>query len=108
MLDRLIEKLNARPILWALFLGVSLYICAFWLAILGMFERFPLSFEIGFVSAGIVVMGYHWAMSRFIIKSKVAQVLQMSFGLALVSFSMMLIGAAMQDKTYQWVNRWLF
>ena len=107
-LNRFIERLNRNPILWSLGLGVLVYFCAFWLAVLGMFERFPLSFEIGFLSAGSSVMAYHWAMSRYITANKVAQVIQISFGLVLVSLSMMLIGASMHDKTYEWVNKILY
>ena len=107
-LNRFIERLNRNPVLWSLGLGVLVYFCAFWLAVLGMFERFPLSFEIGFLSAGSSVMSYHWAMSRYIVDSTIAQVIQMSFGLALVSLSMMLIGATMHDKTLEWVNALLY
>ena len=107
-LDRFIERLNRNPILWSLGLGISVYFCAFWLAVLGMFERFPLSFEVGFLSAGSLVMAYHWAMSRYITASTTAQLIQMSFGLALVSLSMMLIGATMHDKTWEWVNQMIY
>ena len=105
--DKFIERLNPKPILWSLGLGVLVYFCAFWLAVLGMFERFPLSFEVGFLSAGSLVMAYHWTMSRYITANTVAQVIQISFGLALVSFSMMLIGATMHNKTWEWVNTFL-
>ena len=108
MLDKFIERLNQKPILWSLGLGVLVYFCAFWLAVLGMFERFPLSFEVGFLSAGALVMGYHWAMSRYITANTLAQVIQISFGIGLISISMLLIGAAMHDKAYEWLNAWLF
>lgn len=84
-LDKFIERLNHRPILWSLGLDVLIYFCAFWLAVLGMFERFPLSFEIGFLSAGSLVMGYHWAMSRYIVDSTIAQPTQVLFGIGLIS-----------------------
>lgn len=103
-LDKFIEHLNQKPILWSLGLGATVYFCAFWLAVLGMFERFPLSFEVGFLSAGSLVMAYHWAMSRYIVTSKTAQGIQISLGIGLVSISMLLIGAAMHDKAYEWVN----
>ena len=103
-LDKFIERLNQKPILWSLGLGVVVYFCAFWLAVLGMFERFPLSFEIGFLSAGSLVMAYHWAMSRYITASNIAQVIQVAFGIGLISISMLLIGAAIHDKAYEWVN----
>ena len=106
--DKFIERLNQKPILWSLGLGVLVYFCAFWLAILGMFERFPLSFEIGFLSAGSLVMAYHWTMSRYITVSNIAQVIQVAFGIGLISISMLLIGAAMHDKAYEWVNTWLY
>ena len=108
VLDKFIERLNQNPILWSLGLGVTIYFCAFWLAVLGMFERFPLSFEVGFLSAGALVMGYHWAMSRYITANTLAQVIQISFGIGLISISMLLIGAAMHDKAYEWLNAWLF
>jgi len=108
VLDKFIERLNQKPILWSLGLGVLVYFCAFWLAVLGMFERFPLSFEVGFLSAGALVMGYHWAMSRYITANTLAQVIQISFGIGLISISMLLIGAAMHDKAYEWLNAWLF
>ena len=107
-LDRFIERLNRNPILWSLGLGISVYFCAFWLAVLGMFERFPLSFEIGFLSAGSLVMAYHWAMSRYVTASTIAQIIQLSFGISLISISMLLLGAAMHDKAYEWVNALLF
>ena len=107
-LNRFIERLNRNPVLWSLGLGVLVYFCAFWLAVLGMFERFPLSFEIGFLSAGALVMGYHWAMSRFIMDSTIAQLTQILFSIGLISVSMLLIGAAMHDKAYEWVNRLLY
>ncbi|MDA7749474.1 hypothetical protein N8913_04130 [Litoricola sp.] len=107
-LDRFIERLNRNPILWSLGLGIGVYFCAFWLAVLGMFERFPLSFEIGFLSAGSLVMAYHWAISRYIIASNIAQFIQVAFGIGLISISMFLIGAAMHDKAYEWVNVLLF
>ena len=107
-LDRLIERLNRNPILWSLGLGISVYFCAFWLAVLGMFERFPLSFEIGFLSAGSLVIAYHWAMARYINTSIIGQVIQISFGLCLVTASMMLIGATTHHRAYEWVNGWLY
>ena len=107
-LNKFIARLNHRPILWSLGLGVIVYFCAFWLAVLGMFERFPLSFEIGFISAGSLVMSYHWAMSRYITDSIIAQLTQVLFGIGLISVSMLLIGAAMHDKAYEFVNTILF
>lgn len=107
-LDRFIERLNRNPILWSLGLGISVYLCAFWLAVLGMFERFPLSFEIGFLTAGSLVTSYHWAMSRYLVESKLAQFIHLSFGLALVSASMALIGAATHIKSYDWLTQFLF
>ena len=106
-LNRFIERLNRHPILWSLGLGISIYFCAFWLAVLGLFERSPLSFEIGFLSAGSLVMAYHWTLSRYITVNTIAQVIQVAFGIGLISISMLLIGAAMHDKAYEWVNTWL-
>lgn len=100
VLDKLIVWLNNRPILWSLGLGVTVYFCAFWLAVLGMFERFPLSFEIGFLSAGSLVMAYHWKESRYITANTIAQTIQISFGIGLVSISMALIGSAKHEKGY--------
>ena len=34
--DKFIERLNQKPILWSLGLGVLVYFCAFWLAVLGL------------------------------------------------------------------------
>ena len=107
-LDKFIERLNHRPILWSLGLGVTVYFCAFWLAVLGMFPRFPLIFEVGFLLAGMLVMGYHWAMSRYLAESKLAQIIHLSFGLALVSTSMALIGATTHIKSYDWLTKLLF
>jgi hypothetical protein len=108
VLDKFIERLNYKLILWSLGLGATVYFCAFWLAVLGMFERFPLSFEIGFISAGSLVMSYHWAMSRYIMDSTIAQLIQVLFGIGLISVSMLLIGAAMHDKAYEWLNTYLY
>ena len=107
-LNRFIERLNRNPVWWSLGLGALSYFCAFWLAVLGMFERFPLSFEVGFLSAGSLVMVYHWAMSRYIIASTIAQLIQVFFGIGLISISMLLIGAAMHDKAYEWVNQMIY
>lgn len=108
-LNRFIERLNQKPILWSLGLGVTVYFCAFWLAVLGLFERFPLSFEIGFLSAGSLVMAYHWAMSRYLTTgSKLAQFIHLSLGLALVAASMALIGATTHMKAYEWLGTWLW
>ena len=107
-LDKFIERLNQKPILWSLGLAVTVYFCALWLAVLGMFERFPMSFEVGFLSAGALVMAYHWAMSRYITANIIAQLVHISFGIGLISLSMLLIGAAMHNKAYEWLNAWLF
>ena len=107
-LDKFIESLNRKPIFWSLGLGVTVYFCAFWLAVLGMFERFPLSFEIGFLSAGSLVMAYHWAMSRYITANTIAQFIQVALGIGLISISMILIGAAMHDRAYEWVHLYLY
>ena len=106
-LERFIKKLNDRPIIWTLSLGITIYFCAFWLAVLGMLGPFPLSFESGFISAGMLVMTYHWLMSRYIIESKTAQLIQITFGFCLISLSMFLIGAMMHEKAYEWLNAWL-
>ena len=106
-LDKFIERLNRKPILWSLGLGVTVYFCAFWLAVFAMFPRFPLIFEVGFLSAGASVMAYHWTMSRYITASKLAQCIQLAFGLGLVSLSMLLLGASMHNKAYEWVNGWI-
>ena len=107
-LDKFTARLNTSPIIWTLSLGVIVYFCAFWLAVLGMFERFPLIFEVGFLTAGSSVMGYHWLMSRYIKSSNLAQFVQLAFGLTLVSMSMLLIGATMHHKSYEWFNTWLY
>ena len=107
-LDKFIERLNHKPVLWSLGLGATVYFCAFWLAVLGMFPRFPLIFEVGFLSAGALVMAYHWAMSRYIRGSKLAQGIQLAFSLSLVSMSMFLIGAITHQKAYEFVNSWLY
>ena len=107
-LNRFIERLNRNPVLWSLGLGVLVYFCAFWLAVLGMFERFPLGFEIRFLSAGALVMAYHWTMSRYITASTIGQVIQVAFGIGLISVSMLLIGAALHDKAYEWINQLLY
>ena len=106
-LDKFTSRLNASPIIWTLGLGVTVYFCAFWLAVLGMFARFPLIFEVGFLTAGSLVMGYHWLMSRYIKSSNLAQFVQLAFGLTLVSLSMLLIGASIHNKAYEWVNTWI-
>ena len=106
--DEFTSRLNASPIIWTLGLGVTVYFCAFWLAVLGMFARFPSIFEVGFLTAGSLVTSYHWAMSRYLVESKLAQFIHLSFGLALVSASMALIGAATHIKSYDWLTQFLF
>ena len=107
-LDKFTSRLNASPIIWTLGLGMTVYFCAFWLAVLGMFARFPLIFEVGFLSAGSLVMAYHWVMSRYLADSKLAQFIHLSFGLALVGASMALIGATTHMKAYEWLGTWLW
>jgi len=107
-LDKFIERLNCNPVLWSLGLGVLVYFCAFWLAVLGMFPSTTPVFEIGFLLAGSIVIGYHWAMSRYLAESKLAQLIHLSFGLALVSASMALIGATTHVKSYDWLTQLLF
>ena len=108
VLDRFIERLNHQPVLWSLGLGLTVYFCSFWLAVLGMFERFPLSFEIGFLSAGSMVIAYHWAMSRYLRDSSTAQAIQLLLAFILVAISMLLIGASVHDKAYEFVNSWFY
>ena len=107
-LDKFIERLNQKPILWSLGLGVTVYCCAFWLSVFAMFASITPLFEVGFLMAGSIVLGYHWVMSRYINANAVAQVVQISFGLCLVSASMFLIGAATHAKAYEWVNKLLY
>lgn len=107
-LDKFTSRLNASPILWTLGLGVTVYFCAFWLAVLAIFPSFPVVFEAGFLSAGMLVMGYHWAMSRYLTGSKMAQVIHMFFGVILVTVTLIIIGSALHIKSYEAINRWLF
>ena len=107
-LDRFIERLNHKPILWTVGLGLIVYFCAFWLAVFAMFPSLPLVFEVGFLLAGTLVMGYHWTMSRYITASNMAQIIQIAFGIGLVSFAMLLVGAAMHEKAYEWVNQMIY
>lgn len=107
-LDKFTSRLNASPIMWTLGLGVTVYFCAFWLAVLAMFPPFPSIFEVGFLSAGALVMAYHWAMSRYLTSSRIAQVIQVLFGFSLICTAMLLIGAVMHVKAYEWINTWLY
>ena len=107
-MDRFIERLNQKPILWTVTLGLIVYCCAFWLSVFAMFPSITPVFEIDFLLAGSIVIGYHWAMSRYLAESKLAQLIHLSFGLALVSASMALIGATTHVKSYDWLTQLLF
>lgn len=107
-LDKCIEHLNHKPILWSAGLGLVVYFCAFWLAVFSMFPDFPSIYEVGFLSAGLLVITYHWAMSRYITASSMAQIIQIAFGIGLVSFTMFLIGAALHEKAYEWFNQMIY
>lgn len=103
-LNNLVERLNRKPILWAVCLGLIAYLSAFILSVLSILSPTSPVFEIAFLFAGSIVMGYHWVMSRYITASITAQVIQISFGMTLVSISMFLIGASTHQKAYEWVN----
>ena len=107
-LARFIERLNRKPILWTIGLGLTVYFCAFCLAVFAMFPNFPLIFEVGFLTAGSLVMSYHWAMSRYLVECRLAQFIHLSFGLGLVSASMALVGATTHIKSYDWLTKLLF
>lgn len=107
MIDTLITRLNSNPVLWSISLGLIVYVFAFLLAIFAISQLTP-TYEISFISAGAMVMGYHWAMSRFMKNSKVGQIIQLSFGLILVSLAMSLVAAATHMRAYEVINKWLF
>ena len=107
-LDKFIERLNRKPILWTVSLGLIIYCCAFWLSVFAVLPAITPLFEIGFLFAGSLVMAYHWAMSRYLTESKLAQFVHLCFGLALVSASMALIGATTHIKSYDWLTQILF
>ena len=65
-------------------------------------------FEIGFLFAGSIVMGYHWAMSRYMQSSALGQVIQISFGIALLTLVMAFVGATTHIKAYEVINEVLF
>ena len=107
-LDKFIERLNRKPILWTVSLGLIVYCCAFWISVFAMFPSITPLFEIGFLFAGSLVMAYHWAMSRYLRASKIAHYIHLSLGLALVTASMVLIGATTHVKSYDWLTQFLF
>jgi hypothetical protein len=107
-LDKFIARLNQKPMLWTLALGLIVYFCAFWISVFAMFPSITPLFEIGFLFAGSLVVAYHWAMSRYLAESKLAQIVHLCFGLVLVTASMALIGATTHVKSYDWLTQWLF
>lgn len=107
-LNNLVERLNRKPVLWAVCLGLITYLSAFLISVLSTLSSTTPVFEIGFLSAGSIVMGYHWAMSRYMQSNTLGQVIQISFGVALLTLVMAFIGATTHIKAYEVINEVLF
>lgn len=108
MLEHCLFRLNQRPVLISICIGVLIYACAFLVASIGVItERFLLG-ESLFLMSGVMIIGYHWVMSRFISASVIAQVTHLSFALILVTVVMILVSAVLHNKSYEAINQWLF
>ena len=78
-----VDLVNKRPLAWTLGIGLSLYVLA---VAAVMFAGTPhqgnfTSRFLALVGVGIVLIGYHWFVSRFVRDSVAAQVIHLTFAL---------------------------
>ena len=108
MLESFVVRLNQRPALISLCAGLLIYACAFMAAFIGVLvEKFLLG-EFLFLMSGLMIVSYHWVISRFVLASVVAQFIQLFFAVILVSIVMVLVSAVLHNKSYEVINGWLF
>ena len=83
--NRFIGALNQKPLMWTIGLLVPVYLVALMIAfaVLVADPRLysPFVTFLGLSTAAIMVMTYHWLMSRYQRASSVAQVVQFAAGL---------------------------
>jgi len=83
--NRFVRALNRRPLVWTIGLLVPVYVFALMIAFAvlvadpRMYSPYVTFF--GLSIAAILVMSYHWIMSRYQRASSVAQVVQFAAGL---------------------------
>ena len=102
------KRLNTRPVMWTLIVGISVYTIAFWVTVLAFIVGNSPVYEFGFIFSGSLVMAYHWTISRYLTGSMAAQAIQLGLGLTLVMSAMGLIGAVTHHKAYEWINGLLY
>ena len=107
-LDSFVALLNKRPLAWTVSLGTAVYLAAFFMIVLAMVSRVSPLFEIGFILSGSLVLAYHWTISRFLNGSPLSQLIQLSLGFALVLVTMVINGAVIHHKAYEWINSLLY
>lgn len=80
-----VELINKRPMLWTLGLMIPAYVTAFLIAFVGLAIDPHLSSPLLTVAllalAALIVMTYHWLLSRFQCTSSIAQAIQFFAGL---------------------------
>ena len=83
--NRLVRRVNQSPIVWTIGLLIPIYIVSFSIAFAVLVAdprlHSPFVTYSGLSIAAIVVMSYHWIMSRYQRASSVAQVVQFVAGL---------------------------
>ena len=108
MFDNFITKLNHRPILWTLSLGILAYASSFFFAVFVWATGIPIAFELGFYLAGTLVVAYHFVMSRYQTTSKIAQAIQLFFAYILITMTTAMVGVSTFQKGYQGLADWMF
>ena len=80
-----VDSINKRPMLWTIGLMVPAYVSAFTIAFAGLLIDphlgSPLLTFILLALAALIVMAYHWLLSRFQRSSSLAQAMQFFAGL---------------------------
>lgn len=84
--DRLVRRVNQSPIMWTVGLLIPTYIVAFSIAFMALvsdpYIESPLMTFILLLISSVLVMGYHWFMSRYQRSSNLGQLIQLGLGLA--------------------------
>lgn len=108
LFEKFIVKLNQRPLIWTLGLGVLAYASSFVFAVFVWALGIPIGFEIGFFLAATLVIAYHFVMSRYQTTSKLAQIIQLAFAYVLVALTTAMVGVTTFQKGYQSLADWIY
>ncbi|MEK9652825.1 MAG: hypothetical protein VW683_12810 [Betaproteobacteria bacterium] len=84
--NRLVRRVNQSPIVWTVGLLIPIYIVSFSLAFIALvsdpYIQSPLLTFVLLLISALLVMGYHWFMSRYQRSSNLGQLIQFGMGLA--------------------------